>query len=152
MLNKSVLNSPSPFFRLNHSPFSKISISRLFILIGLKVAYHSEGSAPLDLPISAILSHNSGLTFDLCLYFAKVTNNELRFVINLAQPIYFSNSSGVFRSNSFFPSLNLLNAEYSHFEFVENHKPGFFTLSIFSVWDVRTFPTLKISIKWDNEV
>ena len=42
-------------------------------------------------------------------------------------------SSGVFRSNSFFPSLNLLNAEYSHFEFVENHKPGFFTLSIFSV-------------------
>ena len=101
--------------------------------MGVNVAYHSAGSAPFDLPISAILSHNNGLTFDLCLYFAKVTNREFRFVTILAQPIYFSNSSGVFRSNSFFPSLNLLNAEYSHFEFVENQRPGFFTFNIFSV-------------------
>ncbi len=103
------------------------------MLIGLNVAYHSVGSAPFDLPISAIFSHNIGFTLDLCLYFANVTNNELRLVTSLAHPIYFSNSSGVFKSNSLFPSLNLLNAEYSHLLFVENHKPGFFTLSIFSV-------------------
>ena len=106
---------------------------KLFILIGENVAYHSVGSAPLDLPISAILSHNKGLTFDLCLYFAKVTNRELRLVTSLAHPIYFSNSSGVFRSNSFFPSLNLLNAECSHLELVENQRPGFLTFNIFSV-------------------
>ena len=105
----------------------------MFTLIGLNVAYHSEGSAPFDLPISAILSHSKGLTFDLCLYLAKVTNREFKFVTNLAQPIYFSNSSGVLRSNSFFPSLNRLNAEYSHLEFVVNQSAGFFTLSIFSV-------------------
>ena len=103
------------------------------MLIGLNVAYHSDGSAPFDLPISAILSHNKGLTFDLCLYLAKVTKREFKLVTNLAHPIYFSNSSGVFKSNSFFPSLNLLNAEYSHLELVENHRPGFFTFSIFSV-------------------
>ena len=103
------------------------------MLIGLNVAYHWLGSAPFDLPISAILSHRRGFTLDLCLYLANVTNSELRFVINLAQPIYFSKSSGEFRSNSFVPSLNLLNAEYSHSEFVENHRPGFLTFSIFSV-------------------
>ena len=103
------------------------------MLIGLKVAYHSVGSAPFDFPISAIFSHSKGLTLDLCLYFANVTNKELRLVTSLAHPIYFSNSSGVFKSNSLLPSLNLLNAEYSHLELVENHNPGFFTLSIFSV-------------------
>ena len=108
-------------------------MSKLFMLIGLNVAYHSVGSAPFDLPISAILSHSNGLTFDLCLYLAKVTNREFKLVTSLAHPIYFSNSSGVFKSNSFFPSLNLLNAEYSHFELVENQRPGFFTFSIFSV-------------------
>ena len=108
-------------------------MSRLLILKGLKVAYHSVGSAPFDFPISAILSHSNGLTFDLCLYFAKVTNKEFKLVTNLAHPIYFSNSSGVFKSNSFFPSLNLLNAENSHLEFVENQRPGFLTFNIFSV-------------------
>ena len=103
------------------------------MLIGLKVAYHSAGSAPFDFPISAILSHNKGLTFDLCLYLANVTNIEFKLVISLAHPMYFSNSSGVFKSNSFFPSLNLLNAEYSHIELVENQSPGFFTFNIFSV-------------------
>ena len=73
-------------------------------------------------------------------------------MINLAHPIYFSNSSGVFKSNSLLPSLNLLNAENSHLEFVENHNPGFLTLSIFSVCEVKTLPTLKISIRCDNDV
>ena len=44
--------------------------------------------------------------------------------------IYFSNSSGLFKSNSFFPSLNLLKAENSHSELVLNHNPGFLTFNI----------------------
>ena len=124
----------------------------MLILIGLNVAYHSVGFAPFDLPISAILSHNKGLTLDLCLYLAKVTNREFKLVTSLAQPIYFSNSSGVFKSNSFLPSLNLLNAEYSHLELVVNQRPGFFTLSIFSVCEVSNLPVLKISIRCESDV
>ena len=89
---------------------------------------------------------------DLCLYLANVTNREFKLVTSLAQPIYFSNSSGVFKSNSFLPSLNLLNAEYSHLEFVVNQRPGFFTLSIFSVCEVSNLPVLKISIRCESDV
>ena len=72
--------------------------------------------------------------------------------MHLAQPIYFSNSSGLFKSNSFFPSLNLLKAENSHSELVVNHNPGFLTFSILSVCESFSLPVLKISIKCDIEV
>ena len=88
----------------------------------------------------------------MCLYLANVTNRGFNFVAILAQPIYFSNSSGVLRSNSFLPSLNLLKAEGSQFGLEENQRPGFFTFNIFSVCEVRSLPVLKISIKCEREV